>query len=111
MPVLSPARPARPASPFITGTLTVGDAPAAVRCLPIRSIAVVLEPELASADGADDITRAWMALVAEPGLESVVAPDGDELEAVAESLMALPPRLRRRQRPLPTRALVHGAGG
>lgn len=108
MPVLSPARPARPASPFITGTLTVGDAPAAVRCLPIRSIAVVLEPELASAA---DVSGACMALVAEPGLESVVAPDGDDLEAVADSLMALPPRLRRRQRALPTRALVHGAGG
>jgi hypothetical protein len=111
MPELSPARAARAASPFITGTLTVGDAPAAVRCLPIRSIAVVLEPELASAEGADDVSRAWMALVAEPGLESVVGTDDDDLEAVAGSLMALPPRVRRRQRALATRALVHGAGG
>lgn len=110
MAVLSPARPQRPGFPFVTGTITVGASPAAVRCLPIRPIAAVLEPEIAAADDALEATSAWVALASEPGLENVVGDDADDLTAMAESMMCLPPRLRRRQRAVPTRALVHGAG-
>jgi hypothetical protein len=105
MPALSVTRPDRPVTPFTPGTIAVGATAMPVRCLPIQSIASVLEPGIdQGAAGPGDLAAEWLAVVDEPGMGFELA----ETAAVVESFMAAAPRLRRRQRGVASRAALLG---
>jgi len=111
MPILSVVRPDRPVTPFTSATIAVGGDVLSVRCLPIQSIAAVLEPgRTGDAPGGGDVAAEWLGLVDEPGMGFDVQTTADEMAAVAASFMAAPPRLRRRQRGVSTRAALLGCG-
>jgi hypothetical protein len=111
MPILSVVRPDRPVTPFTRATITVGADTLPVRCLPIQSIAAVLEPgQSGDAPAGAGVTAEWLGLVDEPGLGFDAQTTADEMAAVAASFMAVPPRLRRRQRGVASRAVLLGCG-
>jgi len=103
MSSLSSMHPVRPASPYAVGTVTVGREAVAVRCLPILSIAALLEPDMAAP--ADDVPGAtdYLGLLDEPGLGLDGRVESDVADA-ADSFLARPPRPPRRGRAVTSRA-------
>lgn len=90
------------ASPYAVGTVTVGRETVAVRCLPIRSIASLLEPDMATEGDVPGVTE-YLGLLDEPGLGLDGRVESDVADA-ADSYLARPPRPTRRGRAVTSRA-------
>jgi len=109
MPVLSVISPDRPVTPFTLSTIAVGAAAVPVRCLPIQSIAAVLEPGIEAATNVgSDLPAEWLGLIDEPGMAFEPIANAEEMTAVVDSFETAAPRLRRRQRGVASRAALLG---